>query len=165
MATDKKILVAYYSKTGNTERVANDIAGRLGADTEKIIDKKKRTGILGYIFGGWDAMKKRLTEIGEIQKNPADYDIVILGTPVWGWNATPAITTYISKTKDQLKNIAFFITSGNTEPGRIVEYLEEISGQKALTYVGFNRNELKDAAVCNRKIEEFTNSINSQNNS
>jgi len=158
--TNKKILVAYYSKTGNTERLAHDIAARLGADTEKIIDKKKRTGIFGYMFGGRDAMKRRLTEIESIQKNPADYDIVIMGTPIWGWNATPAITTYISLTKDKLKTIAFFMTSGNTEPQKIVQYLEEISGQKALANAMFNEKELKNIDVYNRKIDDFIKVMN-----
>lgn len=108
MTADKKILVAYYSKTGNTERVAKEIAVRLGADIEKITDLKKRSGILGYIFGGRDAMKKRPTEIGELQKNPAEYDLIIMGSPVWSWNATPAITTYINKTRGRIKNAAFF---------------------------------------------------------
>ncbi len=162
MPSRPKILVAYYSRTGNTERVARDIARLLGADIEKIIDKKKRTGILGYLFGGRDAMKKLPTEIGEIQKDPSEYDIVVLGTPVWSWNATPAITTYIARTMGHLKNAAFFITSGNTAPEKIVPYLEEISGKKALAYTGFTKNELKDAGVYGRKIEEFTNAISSK---
>ena len=41
-----KILIAYYSKTGNTERVAKDLASQLGADLEKVIDRKNRKGIL-----------------------------------------------------------------------------------------------------------------------
>ncbi len=40
----KKILVAYYSKTGNTKRAAEDIAKSLGADLEEIKDKRNRKG-------------------------------------------------------------------------------------------------------------------------
>lgn len=159
MTADKKILVAYYSKTGNTERVAKEIAVRLGADIEKITDLKKRSGILGYIFGGRDAMKKRPTEIGELQKNPAEYDLIIMGSPVWSWNATPAITTYINKTRGRIKNAAFFITSGSTEPEKIVPYLEEISGKKAISFVGFNSKELMNNKIYNEKLNNFLATI------
>ena len=161
MTTDKKILIAYYSKTGNTERVANDIASRLGADVEKIIDLKKRTGILGYILGGRDAMKHRLTEIAPSQKDPANYDLVILGTPVWGWNATPAITSYIDGSREKIKNVAFFLTSGGTELEKIIPYLEEISGKKPHASAGFNRKELKDQVVYGQKLDKFVAAIKS----
>jgi flavodoxin len=159
MIADKKILVAYYSKTGNTERVAKEIAARLGADIEKITDLKKRSGILGYIFGARDAMKKRPTEIGELQKNPAEYNLIIMGSPIWGWNATPAITTYINKTRDRIKNTAFFITSGNTNPEKIVPYLEEISGKKTISYVGFNSKELMNDKIYNERLNNFLNTV------
>jgi flavodoxin len=159
MVTDKKILVAYYSKTGHTEKVARDIASAFGADFEKIIDKKKRTGIWGWIMGGRDAMKKRRADIGELQKDPANYDVVIMGSPVWSWNATPAINSYIDKTKGKIKNAVFFITSGSTEAAKIVPYLEEISGKKALAYVGFNENELANEKVYNEKLNNFLRAV------
>lgn len=163
MINNKKILVAYYSKTGNTERVAKDIALRLGADLEKIIDKKNRKGLLGYIFGGRDATKKRLTKIEDIQKDPQNYDLIILGTPVWGWNATPAACTYLDKIRGRIKNAAYFITSGNTEPEKIVPYLEELAQKKAIASVGFASQELKDNKTYEEKLKAFLEIISRQN--
>lgn len=154
-----KILIAYYSKTGNTERVAKDIATGLGADVEKIIDKKNRKGILGWIFAGRDGMQMRLTEIEDLKKNPTDYGLVILGTPVWGWNATPAIRTYIEKTKANLKNIAIFMTSGGTQPEKIVKFLEDMAGKKSVASIGFVPEELKDEKLYKEKLSGFINQI------
>jgi flavodoxin len=154
-----KILVAYYSKTGNTERAAREIASKLGADIEKIIDKNNRKGIFGFIFGGRDAMKKRITEIETAVKKPADYDLTIIGTPVWASSMTPAARTYIDKNKGNLKQWAFFITSGNTEPESMVSEIEMISGKKAIAHVGFNAEELKKEEVYNKKMDGFIEAI------
>ena len=153
-----KILVVYYSKTGNTERVAKDVASRLGADIEEIVDRKKRGGIIGWIFGGRDAMRKSLTEI-EIEKDPKNYDLVIVGTPTWAWNMTPAVRTYLQKVRDGLKNAAYFTTSGNTDPRKIVSYMEELSGKKAIAFTGFNEQELKNDEIYVEKLSVFTDAL------
>ena len=154
-----KILIVYYSRGGNTERVANDIAARLGADIEKIIDKKSRNGLFGFIFGGRDAMRERETEIGNLIKNVADYDLVIFGTPIWASNITPAIRTYINKVKNNLKNTAFFITSGNTDSATIVGKIEKLVGKKIRAHVGLNNRELKNKETYNKKITNFVEAI------
>lgn len=154
-----KTLVAYYSKTGNTERLAKEIASKLGADIEKIADKKSRKGILGFISGGRDAMKKQTTEIEATAKNPADYDLIVIGTPVWASDMTPAIRTYIDKNKGSLREWAFFVTSVNTEPEKMVAEIEGIIGKKSIASVGLNSQELKKEEVYNKKITEFIEAV------
>ena len=66
-----KALVVYYSRTGNTRAVAERIAQELGAEIEEVLDKKKRSGALGFLLGGKDATMGNKTEIAETSKNPA----------------------------------------------------------------------------------------------
>ena len=155
-----RILIAYYSKTGNTERVALELASKLGADIEKIIDKKNRTGILGYLFGGRDAMKKILTEIEPIKNDPVDYDLVILGMPVWGWNMVPALRTYLDANKSKIKTYAFFVTSGNTPAEKMTPYFPEVAQKEPVALAGFSGAELKNTKVYEEKIAEFVSKVN-----
>jgi flavodoxin len=158
MQADKKILVAYYSKTGTTERVAKDIAAKLNADVEKIVDKKSRSGILGWFIGGKDA-SKRTTEIGVPSKDAAKYDITVIGTPVWAWNMTPEVRTYIEQNKNKLKNVAFFTTSENTKPYEIIRYMQEASEKTAAAAIGFAIKEIKDVVVYSQKLSAFVSAI------
>jgi flavodoxin len=105
-----KCLVVYYTRTGKTKFVAESIAAQLGADIEEVVDLKKRDGPLGWINGGKDATRKSLTEIAPTQKAPTDYDLVVLGTPIWAWAPTPAFRTYISKNSLAGKKVALFYT-------------------------------------------------------
>lgn len=109
-----KSLVVYYTRTGKTKSVAEAIAAQLGADLEEVVDLKKRGGAIGWISGGKDASRNNLTEIAPTQKAPADYDLVIVGTPIWAWSPTPAIHTYISKNDLSGKRVALFYTFGSS---------------------------------------------------
>jgi flavodoxin len=159
-ARDKKVLVAYYSKTGNTERVAKDLAAALYADIEKLVDQKNRKGFWAWFGSGRDAMKKRKTELGPLQKDPANYDLVIVGTPVWAWHMTPAVRTYLAMEKGKLKRTAYFVTSGNTPAEKIVPFCEEVTGKKAATYAGFTAKELKDDKIYREKLSKFVEELN-----
>ena len=91
-----KSLVVYYTRTGNAKFIADKIAANIGADAEEIIDMKKRSGPIGFLSGGKDATQGKETKIGEIKLSPKDYDLIIIGTPVWSSSPTPAIRTYIN---------------------------------------------------------------------
>jgi flavodoxin len=105
-----KSLVVYYTRTGKTKFVAETIATQLGADIEEIVDLKKRAGTLGWIMSGKDASRKSLTGIAPTRKAPADYDLIVIGTPIWAWSPTPAIRTYISQNNLSGKKVALFYT-------------------------------------------------------
>jgi flavodoxin len=159
-AREKKVLVVYYSKTGNTERVAKDVASALHADIEKLVDRKNRKGFWAWFGSGRDAMKKIKTELEPLQKDPQNYDLVIAGTPVWAWNITPAIRKYLDMNKDKLKQTAYFVTSGNTPAEKIVPLCEEVTGKKAATYAGFTAKELKDDKIYREKLSKFVEELN-----
>jgi flavodoxin len=114
-----KSLVVYYSRTGNARFVAETIAAEMGADVEEVVDLKKRSGVLGYLSGGSAARQGKETEIAPTKKVPANYDLIIVGTPVWAARPTPAITTYIKKNDLAGKKVAFFFTQGGKKPSAI----------------------------------------------
>ncbi len=107
-----KSLVVYYSRSGNARFVAETIAAEIGADIEEIIDLKKRSGLLGFLGGGSDARRGKETKISSTTKSPADYDLIVVGTPVWAGRPTPAITTYLKKNDLSGKKVAVFFTKG-----------------------------------------------------
>lgn len=111
-----KSLVVYYTRTGNARFVAETIAAEIGADVEEVVDLKKRSGILGYLSGGKAAMQGKETEIAPTKKSPADYDLIIVGTPIWAGRLAPAITTYLKKNDLSGKKVAVFFSQGGKKP-------------------------------------------------
>jgi flavodoxin len=105
-----KSLVVYYSRTGNAKFVAETIAAELGSDIEEIVDLKNRAGKIGWISAGRDASGGKQTKIAPTKKVAADYDLLIIGTPIWAWSPTPAIKTYVGKNDLTGKKVALFFT-------------------------------------------------------
>jgi flavodoxin len=103
-------LVVYYSRTGNNRTIAESIASSLSADIDEIIDKKNRQGRLNWLLAGRDSRAGNLTEI-KYQKNPQDYDTIIIGAPIWAWNPIPPLRTYLKEVDLKGKRVAFFICS------------------------------------------------------
>jgi flavodoxin len=139
-----KALVAYYSKTASTKKLAEEIAKNLKADIDEIIDKKSRSGPIGFLTAGRDAMNKKETEI-ETKKDPEKYDLVVIGTPVWAGNVTPAVRTYV--TKHKFKKVAFFCTFGGSENKTFAEM--QLISKKPVATLG-----LKGTDVKNEKTKE-----------
>ena len=126
-----KTLVVFYSRTGNTRMVAGEIAKQLKADTDEITDKADRSGAKGWILAGRDASRKSLADI-ESKKDPAKYDLVIIGTPIWAFTVTPAIRTYFTKNKE-LSKVAFFLTSGGKGIEHTFKEMEKLSKKPLAT--------------------------------
>jgi menaquinone-dependent protoporphyrinogen IX oxidase len=154
-SADRKVLVTYYSVTGNTARVARDVAKVLGADVESIQDKSHGVGFVGYLKAVIDAVRGVTPVIGMPTHSPRNYALTVIGTPVWAWHMTPAVRAYLRTCREQFGDVAFFVTSGDTDASKVVPEMESVGGHKALAYAGFNARELANRDVYDRKIQEF----------
>ena len=152
-----KTLVIYYTRTGNSKFAAEMIASELGADIEEVIDLKKRQGRLAYMSCGRDAMSGKETEIAPTERNPADYDLIILVQPVWAFSPTPAIRTYINKNDLSGKKVALFF--GGTNLRQAVEKTKALMPNS--TFVGDLAVEepLKNKEEAEKKIVEWCNTL------
>ena len=151
-----KTLIAYYSRTGTTRKVAEEISKQLNADIEEIIDLKNRKGAIGYIISGKDATLKKLTKIKELKKDPKDYDIVVIGTPVWAFSMAPAVRMYLKKAK--IKKVALFSTFASSKGNIFSEMKKLLPGTKILGHIGIVASDIKNKTYI-KKIKEFVSRV------
>lgn len=130
-----KSLVVYYSRTGRTKKIAEELAKKLSADIEEIIDTQKRSGPLGYLRAGYQARKRKLTIIKPCSKQPSQYDIVLIGTPIWFYTMATPIRTYLHQQKN-LPRVAFFCTLGGTRMESTFTDMEALCGKKPVSTFG-----------------------------
>jgi len=155
-----KVLIVFYSRTGNTKKVAEEIANIVKTDSEEILDTKNRKGVFGFLISGRDAFLKRYTDIKKIKKDPLMYDLVIIGTPIWAVNISPPIRTYIHKYKNAFKNIAFFCTSGSgyhKYAAKVFIDMENLSNKKPIALLNISKREVNKKHF--DKIKVFTKEI------
>ena len=136
--------------------IALTIAEKLNADIEQIIDLKKRKGPLVYLISSKDAVFKKLTKIKPIEKTPQNYDLVVIGTPIWASNMTPAIRTYLTNAK--IKKAAFFCTCEGTDTRRAFTDMHElIIDAKLVATLRLTIADIKKGKQ--EKIDEFVEKI------
>jgi hypothetical protein len=158
-ALEKKVLVVYYSLSGNTARVAKHLATLLDADIEVLRDADHGAGWLGALKASMNAWRRKPGKIDSPCHDPSRYELTLIGTPVWAWQVTPAVRAYLQLMAGRMRNLAVFVTSGNTDVGRIAPSIESIAARKAIASAGFNAMELKDQTTYDRKIATFMQAI------
>ena len=107
-----KVLLVFYSRTGYTAGIAQDLANAGGWDIEQIHDRHPRLGGWGFVRSLFDVLAKRHPAIQPTAKNPADYALVVLGAPVWMGRLSAPIRTYVMQQRPYFRQIAFFCTYG-----------------------------------------------------
>jgi len=108
-----KILIIYYSLSGHTRFIAEKIASISGGDLLEIKTVKRLPGgnIAKHFWGGKQVFTGEKPEILPPHQNPADYDLIFIGTPVWAFSFVPALRTFFSRIKISGKKIALFCTN------------------------------------------------------
>ena len=110
----------YYSKTGRTKRVAQYIGEKLaGQGVHVDVYEVRHAREYARIFLHFnprlirDTLSGKQVEIEVIPGfKPKEYDIAILGSPIWYDKVVPAIRTFITRYRDKLpKDVACFTTS------------------------------------------------------
>ena len=151
-------LVVYYSRTGNNRTIAQEIAQLLSADIDEIIDKKNRAGKLNWLLAGRDSRARKLTEI-KYEKNPQDYDTIIIGAPIWAWNPIPPLRTYLQEVDLKGKRVAFFICSKSEAYVNLFPQLEEMTPESDhVGTFGITENRFREGNY-QTELEEFISQL------
>ena len=103
-------LVVYYSRTQQTEIVAQTISDELGAKLIEVKDQKNRDGSIMYMKAAVDAMRNADTDIKYDDVNLADYETIYIGGPVWASKPTPAVRKFIAENDFTDCNVITFAT-------------------------------------------------------
>ncbi|MBN1683169.1 hypothetical protein JW865_06420 [Candidatus Bathyarchaeota archaeon] len=152
------VLVVYYSRTGTTKKVAEYISAKNNFDIEEIFDLKNRSGPIGWLMAGKDAGSRILTEIKPATKNPSDYDLVLIGTPIWNGTISTPIRTYINQNFDVLRKTAVFSTGDDKDP-KALEDIKNILKEKPLNMIKLHKKTEVDTGSFTEKIDNFLKSL------
>ena len=125
-----KKLVAYFSASGITAKVAERLSESIGADLHEITPKVRYT----EADLDWRDKNSRSSvemsnpasrpEIERIRENMADYETIYVGFPIWWYIAPTIINTFLASYDLTGKTIVPFATSGGSGMGKTIEMLQ-----------------------------------------
>jgi flavodoxin len=156
-----KPLVVFYSRSGTTKKVALELAQALGCEHEELEDTQDRSGIGGWLRSGRQAMKDEPTTLKPVKKDLSQYDMFIVGTPVWAGKMSVPTRTFLVQNKDTLKEVAFFYTSGGKDnEQKIFPVMEAVCGKKPKATLGLRTKEVKKDEFKD-KVQSFAKALSS----
>ena len=113
--TKQKVLVLYYSQTGTTQTVAEELQRQLGADIECIEAVNPYDGDFQATIerSGEERKNGEVPELKPIQANLDDYDVIFIGYPIWFGTYAPPVETFLEQVDLSGKKIVPFCTFGS----------------------------------------------------
>ena len=157
MSTNE-ILVAYFSATGTTKRVAEKIAELTGADLYEIVPANPYSDA----DLNWNDRNSRSTkemddpnvrpEIGSSDISLDQYKTIYLGYPIWWGDAPRIMATFVEKYNFDGKKVIPFCTSGGSGIGRSGSNLGNLAGSGS-----FANGERLNSSADTNNIQNFIN--------
>lgn len=132
-----KALVAYFSASGVTEKLAQRLAKAIGADIYEIAPKVRYT----QADLNWQDSKARSTvemkdPASRVElagtKDVSGYDIVFVGFPIWWYTAPHIIESFLESVDLSGKTVVPFATSGGSGMGNISKDLQNSTKAKVV---------------------------------
>jgi menaquinone-dependent protoporphyrinogen IX oxidase len=133
-----KSLVVYYSRYGNTARVADAVLERLRkkgeAEIVNIEYKERSQSLIARTFYRFFPMFVRLAPVTFDLKG---YDLLCMGIPVWGGKPSAPVTKYLLLTKNAIgkKAVCFYTYGFMASAKKCSRYIEKMLKRKGFSSV------------------------------
>jgi len=156
-----KILIVYYSLTGNTQFIAETLRDTIEADILELrpIKELKADSGTRFMWGGFQSTMKKKPELMDFDINPLEYDLVILGTPVWAWNISPPMRSFLSKFDLTGKNVALWMCHAGDGIKAMIRFKETLSGANIVESISFQDPLKKDSDGNKEKAITWVESV------
>ena len=116
------ILCIYYSRTGATRTLMRELAEALDAECVEITDGIDRSGKLGFLLCGLDAMRQGTRRLlpYKTERPLGDYRLVLLGTPIWAGRCSSIMRGFLKRHGLELSRVGYVLTRGSDNEYREV---------------------------------------------
>ncbi|MBO4782424.1 MAG: NAD(P)H-dependent oxidoreductase [Lachnospiraceae bacterium] len=138
MAINGKVLVTYFSASKGkvTERLAKRFAELTDADLFEIVPEKPYSEAdLKWVNPlarcNKEKFGKKEVEIAGRVSNIGDYDLILIGFPIWYGSAPNVVNTFVKAHDLSGKKIGLFATSGGSKIGKTLEKMQPYVSEDA----------------------------------
>lgn len=127
----KKILIVYFSYTGNTRRLAELIWEYTGGDLVEIeVLKPYPKDYNTTVAQGQREVRNRYKPAVKTRiANLEQYDTIFVGSPIWWFTFAPAVSTFLSEYDFRAKKIIPFFTHGGYGIGSSISDMQALCPQ------------------------------------
>jgi len=156
-----RVLILYYtwSEQANTENAAKIIQGITGADMIKVEPATPFPELNSTDFIAWgrEQMENQAwPEIKDIGVDPASYDFIFIGTPVWYGTVSFPIETLLLNTDFGGKPMACFAMANSNEGNVLSLFAAKVTNGEVKEGIAFR---MRDETEVEAKITQWVNAL------
>lgn len=142
---NKKILVTYFSETGNTQKLAKLISDEVGGDFIRLETVNSYpTGQALFDYTKKERDENVRPELKEMDVNVEDYDIIFVGYPIWWYTAPMPIYSFFDKYDFSGKTIVPFNTHEGSSDGGTYDTIKQLEpNAKVLSGLAIRGGDMK----------------------
>lgn len=135
-----KVLFAYYSLEGNCRALSQHMAEAVGGKVEelKLQSDDMPTGIMGkYLAGGKRSLMKEAAVLQPPLHALEEFDLIVVGGPVWAWGMTPAVRGFLGGNDWTGKKMAVFSMHRGGK-GCVAKSMADLARERGGEVIGLN---------------------------
>lgn len=141
-----KTCIIYYSYSGITRSVAEEIKETCGGDLIEVKPEEAYSTITAYTLGSYRAMKGEKDPIRPASIDTSAYDLIVIGTPIWFGKATPVVNAAIDAISGcEGKKAVIYATCASQAKETLPEMKKNLEA-KGMKVVGMSELSKKDIA-------------------
>jgi hypothetical protein len=123
-------LVAFYSLSGHTRALAETLSDAGAGELEEVTEPRARVGFVGELRALVDSVLRRAPRISRTRHDPADFDVLVLGGPVWAGRIAAPVRTYARTHGRRARRVAFFCTYDSDGAAAAIQELADLCGRR-----------------------------------
>ena len=153
-----KTAVVFYSLDGNCALVAEEIKTQLNADLIRLQtqDEKKRSRFGLFLWGGGMVFLHKKPLLKPYTFDPAAYDLIVIGAPVWAAAPAPPIQTFLSQTNITGKKVALFVCHGGGKGNAQEKFRALLAGNEIVAEMELTEPARGGSEEVKRQVGEWT---------
>ncbi len=153
-----RALVVFYSRSGATETVADDIREGLlrfvHVDVEWIRIKRYEPFFIGSVRLILDCFSKSKFPLVGLTYDPTKYQYLVVGTPVWSGSCTPPIQSYLTEMVCPSNKVGLFTTQSGDPNEEVIEEMENMCNGETRCTMMLKRADIK-AGNHHQEVDDF----------
>lgn len=126
-----KPLILCYSFTGKTKKICGNLAKTLGADFVELKEITKRNKFSAFTSGTIKALQRKTSDIRPVHCDIERYECLVVATPVWAGNVTPAMNDFLREYEITGKKVYGLLVYSSNPKDAAKMLQEEIEKQGA----------------------------------
>ncbi len=155
-----KVLVIYYSWTGHTQDIAEQIAALTKGDTYRIQTQEEfKSSPAFYARVKKELNNKIYPALAGNLPDVSNYDVVFVGAPVWWYTMATPLYSFLEKMDFKNKKVIPFSTQGSNPGTFLKDFTANAKNAQVGTYANFNNVGPKYDTAVHNKIVHWLNNL------